>query len=249
MMKSAFPFCILLVMLVQTVMGQNAKEIVESAYDKMRGENSYSRMEMKIIRPSWERTIRFKTWTKGTEYSLALITAPAREEGKTYLKRGDEMWSWSPSINRMIKLPPSMMSQGWMGSDYTNDDLINEASIVDEYTHEMAGEDTIRNMACYKIRLTPTEEAAVVWGEIMMWISKKGNYEMKALYYDEDDDLVKTHLSYEIKTLGDRRIPSKFEIIPEEEKNKRTVVEIKEMDFDVQFNEKFFSQQNMKRVR
>jgi outer membrane lipoprotein-sorting protein len=240
---------LLLALVFHPLNGQDAKDIVEKSYNKMRGKNSYSQMEMKIVRPSWERTISFKTWTKGTEYSLALITEPAREEGKTYLKRGNDMWSWSPSINRMTKLPPSMMSQGWMGSDYTNDDLINEASIVEDYTHRIAGKDTLRGQACHKIELMPKEDAPVVWGKIMMWISQEDYFELQIHYYDEDGDLMKTHISSEIKTLGGRKIPSKYEIIPEEEENRRTIVEIKEMDFDVDYANHFFSQQNMKKVR
>ncbi len=229
--------------------GQDATEIVNRSYDQMRGETSYAKMEMNIIRPTWERTIRFKSWARGTEYSLALITHPAREEGKTFLKRGTEMWSWRPAINRMIKLPPSMMSQGWMGSDYTNDDLINEASIVDDYQHRLLGEDTVRGYACYRVELTPTPDAPVVWGRIVMWIDQEEYYELRARYFDEDDALVKTHRSSEVKEFDDRMIPSRFEIIPADESGQRTVVRILEMDFGIQLDDSFFSQQNMKRVR
>jgi outer membrane lipoprotein-sorting protein len=229
--------------------GQNARHIVQKAYDKMRGEESYAEMEMQVIRPAWDRTICFKTWSMGTEYSLALITSPAKENGKTFLKRHDEMWSWRPAINRMIKLPPSMMSQGWMGSDYTNDDLINEGSIIDDYKHEIIGNDSVDGYECHKIRLTPTEEAAVVWGKIHMWVSKKHHYELKTQFYDEDEELIKTHLASNIKSMDDRSIPTKLEIIPEKEEGQRTVVNIEDIDFNVQLGESFFSQQNMRRVR
>lgn len=227
---------------------QNASEIVEKAYEKMRGETSYAEMEMKIIRPAWERTIKFRSWAMGTEFSMALITHPAREEGKAFLKQGDNMWSWRPAINRMIKLPPSMMSQGWMGSDYTNDDLINEASVVDEYRHKILGSDTVRGRACHMIRLTPKKEAAVVWGKIHMWISKEEYYELKAKFFDEEGELIKTHLASEIREMGNRTIPTKFEIIPEDEENQRTVVYLREMDFGINLDRNFFSKQNMKKL-
>jgi hypothetical protein len=100
-------------------------------------------MAMKIIRPTWKRTIEFKNWSFGREFALTLITSPAKEAGQTFLKRGPEMWSWNPSISRLVKLPPSMMSQGWMGSDYTNDDILKESSVVKDYTHEIVGEENI----------------------------------------------------------------------------------------------------------
>ncbi|MBN3035899.1 MAG: outer membrane lipoprotein-sorting protein [Bacteroidales bacterium] len=237
------------ILVCQTGLGQSARDIVQKAHDRMYGENSYAEMEMKVIRPAWDRTIRFKSWSKGTEFSMALITDPAKEEGKTFLKRHDEMWSWRPAINRMIKLPPSMMSQGWMGSDYTNDDLINEASVIEDYTHELIGKDTIGSFVCHKIELTPAKEAAVVWGKIHMWISKENHYELKTQFYDEDEELIKTHLASDVQLMDDRRIPTQFEIIPEKEEDQRTVVRIEDMDFDISLSESFFSQQNMKRVR
>jgi hypothetical protein len=111
----------------------SATEIIRMADEKFNGEKSgISTMIMTIIRPSWERTVEFKSWTQGRANALTLITAPARDEGQTFLKRGEEMWNWNPAINRLIKLPPSMMSQGWMGSDYTNDDILKESSIVND---------------------------------------------------------------------------------------------------------------------
>jgi outer membrane lipoprotein-sorting protein len=248
-MRSISITFVLILITCLTTAAQDAKSIVQKAYDKMQGESSYAEMEMKVIRPSWDRTIRFKSWTKGTKYSLTLITYPAKEKGKTFLKRGNEMWNYSPTINRMIKLPPSMMSQGWMGSDYTNDDMMNEASVIIDYHHKLLGTETIDGYTCYKIELKPKEEAAVVWGKIMMWISKEDYYELKTLFYDEDEDLIKTHRASEIKFMYDRKIPSKFEIIPKDEEKQKTEVYIKEIKFDIQLNDDFFSQQNMKKIR
>jgi outer membrane lipoprotein-sorting protein len=227
-----------------------AKEIVRKADAKMRGEkSSYSTMTMTIVRPTWERTIGFKNWTKGTEYSLALITAPAKEKGQAYLKREKEMWSWNPTINRMIKLPPSMLAQGWMGSDFTNDDLLNESSVVVDYTHKKMGEEDIDGRKCYKIELIPLEDAAVVWGKIYIWISVKDYLWMKAEYYDEDDYLVKTELAYDIKNMDGRIIPAKYELIPADKQGHKTVVVMDEIKFNIPISDDFFSQQNMKKVR
>ncbi len=228
---------------------QDVTEIIRKAEQKMLGETSMGSMTMKIIRPTWERTISFKMWTRGNDYSLILITSPPREKGQTYLKRGNEMWNWNPTISRMIKLPPSMMSQGWMGSDYTNDDILKESSIVEDYRHHLMGEETVSEYSCYKIELVPKEEAAVVWGRVIKWISTDLYMQMKSEYYDEEDFLIKTEIAYDVKTMDDRKIPTRIEIIPEDKKGQKTVFMIDDIRFNDPIRDGFFSQQNMKRVR
>lgn len=229
---------------------QNATEIVKRADDKMRGEkSSYSEMTMIIIRPSWNRTITFKSWTKGTELSLVYITSPAKEKGQSFLKRNNDMWSWNPGIDRIIKLPTSMLAQGWLGSDFTNDDLLNQRSIVVDYTHEIIGIETISNEECYKIELKPKPDAPVVWGKIIMWISKQHDIAMKMEYYDEDEYLVKTETGKDIKNMSGRFIPTTLELIPAEEEGNKTVVTFNEVKFNITIEDSFFSQQNMKRIR
>jgi outer membrane lipoprotein-sorting protein len=228
----------------------SATDIVRKADEKFNGEKSgISTMVMIIIRPSWERKVEFKSWSVGTENSLTLITAPAKEQGQTFLKRGQEMWSWNPAINRIIKLPPSMMSQGWMGSDYTNDDILKESSVVMDYTHEIIGYEREGGMNCYKIKMVAKPEAKVVWGHQVWWVEKKDLLVLKAELYDEDGSLVRTELGSEIKTMDGRSIPSRLELIPAEEKGNKTIVEIKDIRFNVPIEDSFFSQQNMKRIR
>lgn len=233
-----------------TIYSQDAKEIVQKAHDKMLGEKtSFSEMTMEIIRPTWSRSVGFKTWTKGTELSMTLITSPPKEKGQTFLKRGNEMWSWNPTIKRMIKLPPSMMSQGWMGSDYTNDDVVNQASIIVDYTHELIGTEKVNDYDCYKIQLIPKEDAPVVWGKIITWISKKEYFQMRVEFYDEDDELVRTENAYDIETFDGRRLPSRFDIIPADKPNQKTVISIDNMTFNKPIDDHFFSQQKMKTLR
>ncbi|MBS1234262.1 MAG: hypothetical protein H6R34_826, partial [Bacteroidetes bacterium] len=227
-----------------------ATDIVRKADEKFNGEkSSYSVMSMTIVRPEWQRTIEFKSWTLGREYALTLITAPAKEAGQTFLKRGSEMWSWNPSIGRLIKLPPSMMSQGWMGSDYTNDDILRESSVVKDYIHEIVGEESIGGRLCYKIKMTAREDASIVWGKQIRWIDKKDFLVLKAELYDEDGILVRTETSSDIKTMDGRTIPSKIELVPEEEPENKTLVGILDIKFNRPVEESFFSQQNMKIVR
>ncbi|MFO7853566.1 MAG: outer membrane lipoprotein-sorting protein [Bacteroidota bacterium] len=249
MKKEVFTF--LLILCTSSFMtAQDAREIVKRANEKINGEeSSYSIMKMTIIRPEWERTLEFKNWTRGTDYALTLITSPARDKGQAYLKRESEMWSWNPTIDRMIKLPPSMMSQGWMGSDYTNEDILNESSVVEDYTHEIRGEEEIEGRLCYRIKMTPKKDAAVIWGHQIRWIDKEDYLFLKAKLYDEDGYLVRTELGRDIKRMDRRLIPTVLEIIPEDEEGYKTVVEIVEIEFNIPVEDGFFSQQNLKRVR
>jgi outer membrane lipoprotein-sorting protein len=226
------------------------KEIIRKADERFNGEKtSISLMAMTIVRPTWERTLEFKNWNSGSDLALTLITAPARDNGQTFLKRENEMWNWNPTISRLIKLPPSMMSQGWMGSDYTNDDILKESSVVNDYTHEMMGEEEFGGRLCYKIKMVAKEDAAVIWGHQVRWIDKKDFIFMKSELYDQDGYLVRTEIGKEIKMMDGRLIPTILELIPAEEENQKTIIEIREIQFNVPIEENFFSQQNMKRVR
>lgn len=226
-----------------------AKEIVRKSYDLMQGESSRGTMTMTIVRPKWERTISFKTWSKGTDYSLVYVTAPAKEEGQVFLKRKKEMWNWVPSIERMIKIPPSMMMQSWMGSDMTNDDLVQQSSIVEDYDHSILGTESFNGYDCYVIEFIPHEEAAVVWGKIISWIARDKYFSLKNEYYDEDGYLVNRELLSQIQNVGDRTIPTYYEVIPVEKEGQKTIMEFKDIEFNVPVEDQFFSIQNMKRVR
>jgi outer membrane lipoprotein-sorting protein len=230
--------------------GQDAKEIVRKSDAKFNGEkSSYSEMSMTIVRPKYKRSLDFKSWSESTKNSLTLITAPAKEKGQTFLKSGNNMWSWNPTVQRLIKLPPAMMSQGWMGSDYTNDDILKESSIVVDYTHKLLKSEAVEGVDCWVIELMPIENADVVWGKIIFWISKDEYLGLKAEYYDEEFLLVKTHLAYNIKTFDNRNLASVMEIIPADEPGNKTIVTIIDMKFNIKLDDNFFSQQNMQKVR
>lgn len=227
----------------------SAKEIIKRADDLMQGQSNYAEVKMIVHRPKWERSLSFKSWMKGSEYALIYITEPVKEKAQVFLKRDREMWNWLPSIGRMIKIPPSMMMQSWMGSDITNDDLVNESSIVDDYTHKLLNKEMIQGEECYKIELVPHEDAAVVWGKIISWVSVKNIYTLRNEYYDEDDFLVNTETLSDIKKVNDRIIPTKYTIVPAEEEDQWTSMEFVNINFNLNIEDSFFSIQNMKRVR
>jgi outer membrane lipoprotein-sorting protein len=227
-----------------------ATEVVKRADDKFNGEkSSLMVMSMTIIRPTWQRSVEFKNWSLGKEYALTLVTAPARDNGQTFLKRNSEMWNWNPSINRLIKLPPSMMSQGWMGSDYTNDDILKESSVVNDYFHEFTKEEVIDGRECYRIKLVARDDASVIWGSQVRWIDKKDFLMLRAELYDEDGVLVRTETGSDIKIMDGRTIQTRIELVPADEPGNKTILVIKEIKFNIPVQENFFSQQNMKNVR
>jgi len=227
----------------------SATEIVKRADDNRRGKSSYSEIKMTIVRPAWTREIGIKSWAKGTDYSLVLITSPAKEKGQSFLKRGKDLWNWQPSIGRMIKMSSSVMGQSWMGSDFTNDDMVRESSVVNDYTHRLETKEKVREFDCYKVILTPKENAAVVWGKVVSWISVTDFVEIKTEFYDEDDELVNTFNSYDIKTYGSRKLASRMEVVPANKSNQKTVMTVEKYDFDIALEDSFFSQQNMQKVK
>ena len=206
-------------------------------------------MKMKIVRPTWEREVQMKSWSLGDDYALILITAPARDKGTGFLKRGKEIWNWQPSIDRTIKLPPSMMMQSWMGSDFTNDDLVKQSSTVKDYAHTLLGTEDVEGRECYQIEMIPNEDAAVVWGKVITWIDVEEFMELKTEFYDEDGFLINTMYGKEVKMLGGRLLPSIMEVHPADEPGNRTIIENLSLEFDIALDESFFSVQNMKRVK
>jgi outer membrane lipoprotein-sorting protein len=228
---------------------QDADEIMKAADQHMRGKTNYSEMTMQVVRPDWSRKTTMKAWSKGTAYSLILITAPARDKGTSFLKRNSEIWNWLPSVEKVIKIPPSMMMQSWMGSDFTNDDLIKESSMVHDYTHEIAGDSVIDGHDCYRIKLVPRPDAAVVWGKLYVWVMKDEPIELRVEYFDEDGELINIETLSNIKTLGGRRIPSIMTMTPVDKEGHATILTIQDAEYDKPMEDSFFSEQQMKRLR
>lgn len=234
-------------MLSQQVL--TAKEIVKKADDNMRGNTSIADITIVIVRPTWKRELSMKAWTKGEDYSMILITSPAREKGTVFLKRIKEVWNWIPAIERNIKLPPSMMSQSWMGTDFTNDDLVKEASSVSDYEHTHLGKEVIAGKECYKIEMVPKASAAIVWKKVIVWIDTSDFLQLKAEFYDEDGELVNRMNSSEIKLMDGKKITSKIEMIPVDKPGQSTVIIYKNILFNTPINDDFFTTRNMKQLK
>lgn len=246
------PIVILFLILItanNSAFSQDAKEIVQKADELMRAKSSYTELTMKIVKPDWSREMAMKVWALEPDYSIIYITEPARDKGTVTLKRKTEVWNWLPSAQKVIKIPPSMMLQSWMGSDFTNDDLVKESSVIKDYTHKLIGKEKLDGMDCYKIELTPKPDAGVVWGKIIAWIAKDTYLEPKVEYYDEDGFMIKQFVGSNLQKMDGRNIFTHWEMIPEDKPGNKTIMDYNKIQFNIKTDESFFSEQNMKRVR
>lgn len=229
---------------------QNAAEIIERMDERMRGDSNYAEMTMTIERPRFTRDVSMRSWSLGDDYSLIVITAPARDQGTAFLKRHNEIWNYVPNIDRTIKMPPSMMSQSWMGSDFTNDDLVRESSSVDDYEHRIVDEDAeIDGRSAWVIELIPKPEIPVVWGKVLIWVDKEEFIQLRVENYDQGDDLA-NHIEFsDLKEFDNRLIASQMILIPADKPNQRTIMNYNELQFEIDIEDSFFTQQNMRRIR
>lgn len=231
------------------IYSQSPLEIIKIADNRLRGNSSYSEITITIVRPKWEKKMSVKSWSRGTDYSVSLVTSPAKEKGSVFLKRKKEAWNYLPTIERTIKLPPSMMTQNWMGTDFTNDDLIKQSSMVVDYNHRIIGTEIIENLNCWKLELIPTEEASVVWGKLIVWIDKKDFMQLKTEFYDEDLEIVNKMVGSNIKVFNNKKLPSILEYYPLDEEGNKTVIEYNIWDFNVSIPENYFSTQYVSRLK
>tara|TARA_B110000444_G_scaffold238711_1_gene252520 strand:+ start:3217 stop:3933 length:717 start_codon:yes stop_codon:yes gene_type:complete len=228
---------------------QTPIEIIKTADRKLKGNSSYAEMSITIVRPKWKKKMNLKSWSKGTDYSVTLVTSPAKEKGSVFLKRKKEAWNYLPTIERTVKLPPSMMTQNWMGTDFTNDDLIKQSSMVIDYTHEIIGTEIIENLNCWKLELIPIENASVVWGKLIVWIDKKDYMQLKTEFYDEDLEIVNRMVGSEINEYNGKKLPSKLEFYPLEDDGNKTVIKYNVWNFGVSIPENYFSTQYVSRLK
>jgi outer membrane lipoprotein-sorting protein len=247
-MKLAYSLPLLL-FATNVVSGQDAREIVKKADERARGKTSIASITIQTVRPKWSREMTVKSWTKGKDWVIILVTAPAKDKGVVYLKRKKEVWNWIPTIERNIKLPPSMMSQSWMGTDFTNDDLVKEASIVEDYNHSLIGDTIIEGRTCYKIQMLPKPAAAVVWGKLLMCIDKKDLLMLQVKYFDEDGILINTMLASDVKMFGSTLLPARLEMIPANKTGNKTILIYNSLQFDKAIDDNFFTTQHMPKVQ
>ena len=221
--------------------GQTAREIVDRVDQLLRGRSSTGLMRMDIVTEHWSRTLEMRVWSLGTEYSLIRLIAPVRDAGMTTLKAGDDIWNYLPRVDRAIKVPPSLMGSSWMGSHFTNDDLVKESRIIDDYDIEIGFEGLRNGVEVWEFVLTPKPEAAVVWGRIVEEVRKNDLMPLWANYYDEDGNVSRRITFSNFTMMGDRLVPAHMIVQPVDKPEESTSITYEDLQFDIDITADFFS--------
>jgi outer membrane lipoprotein-sorting protein len=245
-MVAALPMVAALLLLPSQAHGQTAREILKQVDELLRGDSSRGRVEMQITTEHWSRALEMEIWSLGTEYSLVRVESPTREAGTATLKAGQEVWNYLPRVDRTIKVPPSLMMGSWMGSHFTNDDLVKESSIVDDYDFEVSFEGERNGVEVWEFTLIPKPEAPVVWGRVDYQVRKADLMPTTVGYFDEDGDLARTIEFSDYRSMGGRLVPAILDVIPADKPNELTRLIYHELDFDVDLDEAFFSLRNLR---
>jgi len=223
----------------------NAETIVKNAFNYWRGEASVSTSIMTIHRSDWERSMTIKAWTRGESDSLFVITKPAKDRGNGTLKTGKGMWMYNPKVNRVIKLPPSMMSQGWHGSDFSNNDLAKSDSLIKDYVHTLENTKVDQDKKIYFIKSMPKPDAPVIWGMIKLSI-REDNILLSEAFFDEDLKEVKIMTAWDIRKTRDKLFPMKWKMQKSDATDEYTRFVYEKIDFKKSLSKRIFTQSNLK---
>jgi outer membrane lipoprotein-sorting protein len=231
------------------VPGRASEEDLTKILEKMdalyRSRTSYSDVIMEIVTPHWKRTLEMTVWTEGQDKTFIRIHSPLKEKDMGTLRIENEMWNYLPKTHKVMKIPPSMMMASWMGSDFTNDDLVDEVTYLQDYTYEWTTVDSPEKGVVY-IRLTPKEGVPVVWGYLVMAVRESDVLPLWERYYDERGRLMRTMEFRDVRQFGERTVPSIMEVIPANKEGHRTTVQYKKAEFDVPLEGDIFSLRNLR---
>ena len=239
---------ILLLLCCNPSTAQDARDIVKGAIDYWRGASSYSEMTMTIHRPDWERSMSMRAWTMGDKKSLVRVTAPARDKDNGTLMLDNNMWTYSPKVNRVIKVPSSMMNQSWMGSDFSNKDISRADDIVDQYEHSILGQSEQDGHVVFEVESIPREDAAVVWGREVLRI-RDDRVVVDHSFYDQDGVLVKKLESLEIGDIGGRVIAKRQRMGKVDQPDAWTEISVADARYDIELNDRLFTLSNLRNPR
>jgi outer membrane lipoprotein-sorting protein len=245
---------LLLLCAAATLPGVNAadtpdpRELIRAAMEHWRGVTSYSEMTMTIHRSDWQRSFSMQAWTEGDKLSLVRVTAPARDAGNGTLVQDKSMWTYAPKINRILKVPPSMMNQSWMGSDFSNKDISKSTDIIDQYDHRLVSSETRDGHLVYTIESIPHEEAAVVWGKEVVAI--RDDYVLlRQEFWDQDGILVKAMDTTAIEFMDGRYIASRMRMYKLETPAEWTEMSVDKVDFDIEISPNLFTLSSLRNPR
>ncbi|MFP5340480.1 MAG: outer membrane lipoprotein-sorting protein [Gammaproteobacteria bacterium] len=222
------------------------REIIERMESLIWADTMQGEFEMRIVTPRWDRTLALRIWMDRPRRSFVRVLAPPKEAGIGSLRIGNEMWNYLPSVERTIRIPPSMMLQPWMGSDFTNDDLVKQSSAIDDYTQQVLGEEVVDGQLLWKVEALPKPEAAVVGGRLVYWV-RKDFIPVRQEFFSERGELVRVMRFSEIRPVGGRTIPTRWEIRPLGKPGQFTVITVRDAAYNIKLDEDVFTQRNLQR--
>ncbi|MDO8455048.1 MAG: outer membrane lipoprotein-sorting protein [Sulfurimonas sp.] len=233
----------LITILVTAVFADEAHDIMKKLDENMRGQNIYIQMRMRVVSLGHERTMQMQSYSQGTKKSFVKVLYPPKDSGITFLSLDNQMWQYVPQIERIIKIPPSMMLQNWMGSNITNDDMVKQSSIVEDYEPRiLKKEGTV-----VTIELLPKEDAAVVWGKIITNIDISTYTSNKDIFYDEEGKEVRVFLYDKVKKIGKYFIPTYWKIQPIDKQENFTEIILEDVQYDMNISDQYFQKSALKR--
>jgi len=225
------------------------RAIIDRVDRVLRGASSRGVATMRVVTRHWERSLTMEVWSLGADYSLVRVLSPAKEAGTSTLKASRDIWNYLPKVDRTIKIPASMMMGSWMGSHFTNDDLVKESRLVEDYEIETGFEGTRENVRVWEFTLTPRPEAAVVWGKIEYRVRQRDFMPLQARYFDEEGELVRTLTFSNFRRMGNRLVPAHMDMQPHDKPGERTSVSYDKLEFDLDIDKSFFSLRTLRRGR
>lgn len=224
----------------------NATAIIRRTEQELRAKTEQGTVSMTVRTPDWQRTLEMEYWGVNPDKAFIRVTAPAKEAGTATLRLESNMWNYLPSVERIIKIPPSLMLQSWMGSDFTNDDLVRESSLVKDYDHKLAGEPTQEGDPCYRIVSTPKPNAPVVWGHLVLLVRREDSLPRREEYYDEKGVLQKVLTFEDFRRVEDRVYPMRWKMDSITKPGHETVLLYRTLKFDHPIPGSVFTQENLK---
>lgn len=245
-MKHVF-WTIWLLFISNTAFAQTATEIVKKSEELLKGDSSRGRFMMTVTTPDYTRKMEMESWWVGNDKALIVIKSPKREAGNKTLKIGNEMWSYLKNTETTIKIPPSMMLQSWNGSDFTNDDLVRESNLIEDYDLSLAGEGNVDEEECWKIELVPNENAPVVWGRLYYWVRKSDYLPAWIEYYDEKGTLIRTMHYSDYQIMDNRKVPTRWVMESQTKDGHQTEFAILDMEYDIKISDRIFSFRELER--
>ena len=229
------------------IAGTTPESLLKKIDELYRSKSSIAKIEMNVETPDWSRTIKMDLWTRGMDYTFVRIKEPRKDKGVSSLRRKNKMWNFFPKINKVIKVPPSMLMGSWMGSDFTNDDLVKNSSLIRDYITKIISS----NSDNIVLSLIPKENTASVWGKIIIKIEKKSLLPISQEFFDEKGAKIRVMYFKEVKKMGGRIIPTVLELVPltKSKKGHKTIVRYLEINFNKNVSKSVFTRTNLEKRR